>query len=110
MLDRKFIVENAELVAENCRRRNSKADVAKFVEMELKRRKLQAEVDELNRQANEYSGKIGKAPPDQREALKVAARELREKCSTAQADLATFDAEVDTLQRTIPNLSHPGAP
>jgi seryl-tRNA synthetase len=110
MLDRKFIVENAELVAENCRRRNSKADVAKFVEMELKRRKLQSEVDELNRQANEKSKEIGKAPADQREALKVLARELREKCTAAQADLATFDAEVDTLQRTIPNLSHPGAP
>jgi seryl-tRNA synthetase len=110
MLDRKFIVENAELVAENCRRRNSKADVAKFVEMELKRKKMQAEADELNRQANESSGKIGKAKPEEREALKAAARELRDKCTAAQQALTAFDAEVDALQRTIPNLSHPGAP
>lgn len=110
MLDRKFIVENVELVQENCRRRNSKADVARFVELELKRRKMQVEVDDLNRQANETSSKIGKAKPEEREALKTEGRALREKCSAAQHDMALLEAEIDALQRTIPNLSHPNAP
>jgi seryl-tRNA synthetase len=110
MLDRKFIVENVELVQENCRRRNSKADVARFVELELKRRKMQVEADDLNRQANEVSGKIGKAKPEEREALKAQGRELREKCSAAQSELAALEAEVDAVQRSIPNLSHPNAP
>ncbi len=34
MLDRKFIVENADLVAKNCQLRNSPADIAKFVQLE----------------------------------------------------------------------------
>jgi seryl-tRNA synthetase len=111
MLDRKFIVENVELVQENCRRRNSKADVAKFVELELKRRKMQVEVDDLNRQAKEVSGKIGPAKSnEERESLKLQGRELREKCSAAQNAMATLEAEVDALQRAIPNLSHPDAP
>lgn len=110
MLDRKFIVENAELVTENCKRRNSKADVARFIELELKRRKMQADVDELNRQANDYAKKIGGAKPEERDALKVQARELRDKCTTAQNDMTMLEAEVDALQRTIPNLSHPNAP
>jgi seryl-tRNA synthetase len=110
MLDRKFIVDNVELVQENCRRRNSKADVAKFVELELKRRKMQVEADDLNRQANEVSGKIGKAKPEERDALKAQGRELREKCSAAQTQLAALETEVDALQRSIPNLSHPNAP
>ena len=38
MLDRKLIVENAELVKENCRRRGVKADVDSLVELELVRR------------------------------------------------------------------------
>jgi len=110
MLDRKFIVDNLELVQENCRRRNSKADVAGFVELELKRRKLQVEVDDLNRQANDVSGKIGKAKPEEREALKTAGRELREKCTAVQHQMTELEAEVDAAQRTIPNLSHPAAP
>lgn len=110
MLDRKFIVDNVALVEENCRRRNSKADVARFVELELKRRKMQVEVDDLNRQANETSSKIGKAKPEEREALKAAGRDLREKCSAAQQEMSLIEAEVDALQRTIPNLSHPNAP
>lgn len=110
MLDRKFIVDNAALVQENCTRRNSKADVAKFVELELQRRKKQAEVDELNKQANDASAKIGKAKPEDREALKTEGRALREKCTAAQHELTAVEAEVDAVQRSIPNLSHPKAP
>ena len=49
MLDRKFIVENAAAVKENCARRNSKADIDRFVELEMQRRQMQQQVDELNR-------------------------------------------------------------
>lgn len=110
MLDRKFIVDNAALVTENCKARNSKADVGRFVELELQRRKKQTEVDELNKQANDTSAKIGKAKPEEREALKAEGRALREKCSAAQNELAMLETEVDTVQRSIPNLSHPNAP
>ena len=51
MLDRKFILENAALVKQNCINRGVKVDVDRFVELEAKRKKLQAEVEELNRQA-----------------------------------------------------------
>lgn len=110
MLDRKFIVDNAALVAENCTRRNSKADVPRFVELELKRRKLQVEVDEINRAANDVSGKIGKAKPEERDALKAEGRSLREKATVLQNDMTSLEAEIDAVQRTIPNLSHPNAP
>ena len=80
MLDRKFIVENAALVKENCLRRNSKADIDRFVALEMDRRKKQQDVDELNRKANEKASSIGKDPADQREALKAEGRALREQC------------------------------
>ncbi len=71
MLDRKFVVENAALVAENCTKRNSPADVAGFVELEQKRRTQQQKIDELNRQANEVSKSIGATKdPAEREARK----------------------------------------
>lgn len=111
MLDRKFIVDHADLVAENCRRRHSTADVGKFVALDASRREKQSQVDELNRQANEVSKSIGKASDDaEREARKQAGRDLRDRCSAAQVELDALLAEMDVLQRSIPNMSHPLAP
>ncbi len=111
MLDRKFILENADLVKENCRRRNSQADVDRFVDLERQRRDKQTQVDDLNRRANEVSKSIGKAKDAaEREARKNEGRELRERTQSLQAELGELEAAIDGLQRTIPNMSHPQAP
>jgi seryl-tRNA synthetase len=111
MLDRRYVLENVDVVEENCRRRGAKADVRGFVELETRRRAKQVEVDELNRQANEVSKSIGKAKDAaQREARKAEGRALREKTAAAQAELEVIIAEADTILHTIPNLSHPDAP
>lgn len=111
MLDRKFIVENADLVRQNCQRRGARADVDQFVALDAKRREKQLEVDHLNQQANEVSKSIGKAKDAaEREARKNEGRQLREQTATAQAKLDALLAEMDAIQRTIPNLSHPNAP
>ncbi len=111
MLDRKFIIENAELVQENCRRRNNPAEVMKFVALDAQRREKQTLVEELNRQANDVSKTIGKAKDDaQREARKAEGRQLRDRISIVQQELDALLAEMDTIHRSIPNLSHPDAP
>ena len=111
MLDRKFIVENSELVTQNCINRGVKVDVHRFVQLEDTRRLLQIEVEELNRKANEVSKSIGKAKdPTEREARKEEGRQLREKTQTKQAGLEKLVVELDVLHRQIPNLSHPAAP
>jgi seryl-tRNA synthetase len=110
MLDRKFIVDNAELVKQNCKNRNAVADIDRFVQLEQQRRTLQAEADEANRKANETARSIGKAPPEQREALKEEGRRIREEVARIQARLDEINAEADAIVRAIPNLSHPAAP
>ncbi|MGD9722275.1 MAG: serine--tRNA ligase [Pirellulales bacterium] len=111
MLDRRFVLENAELVAENCRRRNAKVDVPAFVELETQRKAKQFEVDELNRRANEVSKSIGQTKdPQEREARKNEGRALREQTAAAQAELDRIVSEADTVLRSMPNLSHPDAP
>lgn len=111
MLDRRFVVENADLVELNCQRRGAKADVRVFVELEAQRKSLQASVDDLNRQANEVSKSIGKAKDAaEREARKNQGRELREKTTAMQAEFDRVVAESDAILRSIPNLSHPDAP
>ena len=40
MLDRKYILDNAELVKQNCLNRGASADVDKLVELETNRRDM----------------------------------------------------------------------
>jgi len=111
MLDRRFIVENAQRVQENCRNRNVTVDVGRLVELETRRRTLLAEVQELNRRANEVSKSIGKAKDaQQREARKEEGRKLRQQKDAAQAEHDRLDAEIREIQASIPNMSHPDAP
>ena len=110
MLDRKFIVENVELVKLNCKNRNATADVDRFVALEAERRTLQSQLDEANRKANETARSIGKAPPEKREALKEEGRRIREEAAQIQQRLDQIAVESDAIVRAIPNLSHAAAP
>ncbi len=111
MLDRRFIVENAELVKQNCANRGAQVDVDRFVELEQSRKARRIEVEELNRKANEVSKSIGKAKDQaERESRKEQGRQLRQQTKSAQAELDSVAAELDELLRQIPNLSHPDAP
>jgi seryl-tRNA synthetase len=111
MLDRKFIVENAELVKRNCAHRGIVADVDRLVEQELLRRDKQREVEDLNRRANEVAKSIGKAADSAtREARKEEGRQLRDQKERVQGEVDTLDKEIERLQVGIPNMSHPEAP
>lgn len=111
MLDRKFIVENAESVKQNCTNRGVDADIERFVALETERRTLQTTVEELNRKANEVSKSIGKAKDaDEREARKEEGRKLREQTNEMRGKLDEIAAEMDSIHRSIPNMSHPAAP
>src|SRR5262245_44002203 len=111
MLDRKFIVENLDLVRRSCKERNSTADIDRFAQLEAERKVKQTAVDDMNRRANEVSKSIGKAKDAaERESLKNQGRELREATTKLQAEHDAIAAEADAILRSIPNLSHPKAP
>jgi len=111
MLDRRFVIENAELVRRNCKERGSHADVDRFVALERDRKAKQAEIETLNRQANEVSKSIGKAKDAaEREARKEEGRRLREATTALSAEIEGIAAEADLILKAIPNLTHPAAP
>lgn len=111
MLDRKYIVENAKVIQENCEARGAHVELERLIELEAQRRAKLAEAQELNRQANETSKQIGKAQSaEDREELKEKGRLLREQKDAAQAAHDALDAQVAELQSHIPNLTHPAAP
>lgn len=111
MLDRRFVIENAELVKENCARRGVAVDVDRVVALDARRKARQSELDALNRRANELARAIGKtSDPAEREARKDEGRRLREQAAAAEAELQRIESEMDQLLRAIPNLTHPQAP
>ena len=111
MLDRKFILENVELVNRNCAHRGVTADVNQFVELETQRKAMQAEVERLNREANLVSKSIGRAKDaTEREARKEEGRALREQTAEVRARLEKLTVELDAIHRAIPNVAHPDVP
>jgi seryl-tRNA synthetase len=111
MLDKRFILENPQLVQENCDHRGIKVDVPRFVDLESQRRKLQADVEELSRLANVVSKSIGQAKDDaERDARKDEGRRLREKKDQIQEEIDRLAAEAALIHNAMPNMSHPEAP
>lgn len=110
MLDRRFVTDNIDLIAENCRLRGASVDVEKFAELDLLRRKLQLDIDRLNQEAGRVSKSIGKVSQDEREPLKIEGRRLREEASVLQSRQAEVLEESDKILRSIPNLTHSEAP
>lgn len=111
MLDRKFIIENADAVKQNCANRNVNCDVDSLVELENKRRELMKSVEELNREANAVAKSIGSAKDQaEREQRKQQGRKLREQKDTAQSEHDSLDARIREIQLSIPNMAHPDAP
>jgi len=100
MLDRKFIVDNADAVQQNCQNRGVTADVAKLVQLEQERREKLNDVQDLNRQANEKAKSIGKEKdPDKRQAIIEEGRRLRDAKDKVQQEHDTLeDARPDRLR------------
>ena len=111
MLDRKFIVQNPQIVAENARRRGIDCDVDSLVSLEKSRLEVLQRVQELNREANETSKSIGKTrDPAEREQVIAKGRELRAQKDAAQQEHDRIESQIAALQATLPNLTHPDVP
>ena len=111
MLDRRFIVDHRDAILKNCADRGMTADVDRFVELDGRCREMLNQVQELNRRANEVSKSIGKAKDaGEREARKEDGRQLRAQKDASQAEHDELLAELESIQRSIPNMAHVDAP
>ena len=111
MLDRRFIVDHRDAILKNCADRGMTADVDRFVELDERCREMLNQVQELNRRANEVSKSIGKAKDaGEREARKEDGRQLRAQKDASQTEHDELLAELESIQRSIPNMAHADAP
>ncbi|MGL6226162.1 MAG: serine--tRNA ligase [Thermoguttaceae bacterium] len=111
MLDRKFILENAEQVKTNCQHRGVHVDIDAFLALEKERKERQSLIERLNTDANTVSKLIGQMKTaEEKEAKKEEGRLLREQKNVVQTELDAIEEQLDLLHRQIPNMTHPDAP
>src|ERR1700683_2086555 len=120
MLDIKLIRERPDFVkGELAKRGIEPAEVDRLLEADQKRRKLQAEVDQLRADRKRRAREVGKLPPDQRaaEIAKIRAEEAdEEKLAKGEAidvshpllilgtQLDLAEKQVEELALTLPNI------
>ena len=126
MLDIKLIRERPDFVkGELAKRGVDPAEVDRLLEADRKRRKLQAEVDQLRADRKRRAREVGKLPPEERaaEIAKIRAEEADEeklaRLSAGEAvdagnpllvlgtQLGLADKTVEELALTLPNIPRP---
>ncbi|WP_366556042.1 serine--tRNA ligase [Aquibaculum sediminis] len=110
MLDRRFVLENIDAVRDNCERRGIHLELSRFVSLEEQRKRLQQQVDDLNRSANDVAKSIPKAAKEEKPALIEQGKALRTQRAEAEQALQEVAQEADALLGAIPNMSHPDSP
>ena len=111
MLDLKFIRENPEAVAENCKNRGVDADVDLVVGLAEERSELMQEVNDLRQGQNEMAKSVGKErDPDEREGLIAESRRIKEQIPEIEAQLAAVEGRLREEMLKIPNMTHPDSP
>src|ERR1700685_1104596 len=114
MLDIKLIRERPDFVkSELAKRGVEPAEVDRLLEVDLKRRKLQGEVDQLRADRKRRAREVGKLPADQRaaEIAKIRAEEAdEEKLAKGEAidasnPLAMLSTQLSDAEKQVEDLA-----
>jgi len=111
MLDPKYIREHAEEVRENCRRRNSPADVDAWLALDAKRLKYLQEAEAIRAERNAVAESMkGAKTPEERDPLIARGKALKDELAVKETGLAEVEAQWLDLSSAFPNLTHPASP
>src|SRR5919112_4771736 len=111
MLDLRFVRENADAVAENCKNRGVVADVALVVGLADRRSELIQELNELKQRQNQLAKAVGgERDPERRENLIADSRRTKELVPEKEAELSAVEGRLREEMLKIPNMTHPDAP
>lgn len=112
MLDLKFIRENLELVKENIKRKKANADVDRIPQLDLKRREIIQEVEDLKAIRNSASKEIAQLKKNKENAEdKIAEmKTVSDKIKAMDDELREIEIQIGEIQRSIPNMLHESIP
>ena len=112
MLDLHYVREHLDEVTAALRKRGMESTLDPFRELDANRRKLLAEVEQLNKTRNEKSKMIGRIikSGEDAEPLKQEVREVGEQVTRLKGELETTQVRLDALMRELPNIPHESVP
>jgi len=112
MLDARSLRTDPGAVAQNLARRGYRLDIARFTELEKRRKDAQVAVDALRSERNSRSRGIGQAKSQGQDIAPLLAEveTLGARLEAAERTLTSLQAELDALLLDLPNLLHESVP
>ena len=112
MLDIKFIRENVDAVKDALKNRNSKLDLDELLGIDLERRGIVREVEELKNQRNIMSEDIDLLKKEKKDAstLMARARDIGSRIKELNSLLSEKEAAMRDVVLNIPNIPHSTVP
>jgi seryl-tRNA synthetase len=111
MLDLKYVRENAEAVAKNCKNRGVVADVGLVVGLADRRSELMQELNELRQRQNQLAKAVSRErDPGVRENLIADSRESKGLIPEKEVELSAVEGRLREEMLKIPNMTHPDVP
>jgi len=102
MLDIQFIRDNPELVAEKSGQKGYNVDITQLLGFDDERRQLKQQVEDLRRQRNEASSAAKGQRPNEEQV--TAGRDIKDKLTKLEHQLAAIELEFQALAKTVPNM------
>ncbi|MCX5657481.1 MAG: serine--tRNA ligase [Candidatus Omnitrophica bacterium] len=112
MLDLNFIRENTEKVKTAIKNRNLKIDLDVLINLDIERRKVLQELDELRHDRNIFSEEVGRLMAEKKDAKEKIAQSktVAEKIKQLETKFYEIEKRMSTLVLNIPNIPHESVP
>jgi seryl-tRNA synthetase len=111
MLDYRFILDNLPVVKKNIADRYMKADADAVAALFNRRTELTTALQGLQQQRNANAAAMkGKLEAAERGRLIEEGKQLKDRITVLEGELAKVRADLDAEGRRIPNMAHPEAP
>ena len=104
MLDIKFIRENKDIVAAGARRKRISVDIDKLLEIDDRRRELQALIDQKRAEQNLASDAITRAGGEERDRIISKMQTLKESLKSEEASLQEVLGQWRAFMVMVPNV------
>ena len=112
MLSAKWVRDNLDAVKESLKKRGLQIDLDRFLSLDSQRRRLTQKFDELKRQQNVYSKKIGKLRQEKRNPQEIIQKmqKVSARIAEFQEKKRKYDEETRNFLLNLPNRLHPEVP
>lgn len=112
MLDLKFVRANPEVVQQALANRRSAANLDEFLALDLKRRGLMVEVEQLKSKRNQVSDQVAqmKRAGEDATAIITEMRDVSQRIKELDDAIKALDQSAQDIIMTIPNIPHDSVP